>query len=57
VLYLYRPHVRAERGRVLVGRFRYSDLKEAALSGTAGLWALNRVGLVITARDVVLVAF
>ncbi|HEY3619461.1 MAG TPA: hypothetical protein VGK96_21840, partial [Candidatus Sulfotelmatobacter sp.] len=22
-------------------RFRYSDLKEAALSGASGLWALN----------------
>jgi hypothetical protein len=44
-------------GGELTGRFGYSDLKEAALSVAAGLWALNRVGLVIAARDVGLVAF
>jgi hypothetical protein len=43
VLYLDRPFVRVERGIVLVGRFGYSDLKEAALSGAAVLWVLNRV--------------
>jgi len=48
VLYLYRPLVSSERGIVLVGRFRYSDLKEAALSGAAVLWALNRVELMTT---------
>jgi len=37
--------VRVERGIVLVGRFGYSDLKEAALSGAAVLWVLNRVEL------------
>jgi hypothetical protein len=57
VLYLDRPRVRAERGIVLLGRFRYSDLKEAALSGAAVLWALNRLELVTAAGDVDLVAF
>jgi hypothetical protein len=43
VLYLDRLLVSAERGMDLVGRFGYSDLKEAALSGAADLWELNRV--------------
>ena len=42
---------------LLVGRFRYSDLKEAALSGAAGLWELNRLELVVAAsRSGVLVS-
>jgi hypothetical protein len=45
VLYLDRPFERVKRGIVLVGRFGYSDLKEAALSGAAVLWVLNRVEL------------
>jgi len=49
VLYLDRPFVRVKRGIVLVGRFGYSDLKEAALSGAAGLWELNRLELVVAA--------
>lgn len=57
VLYLYRPFVSAERGRVLVGRFRYSDLKEAAFSGAAVLWALNRLQWVPVARGGGLVTF
>jgi hypothetical protein len=57
VLYLDRPVVSAERGLVLAGRFGYSDLKEAALSGAAGLWVLNRLELVMAARDVGFVAF
>jgi hypothetical protein len=40
-----------ERGRVLAGRFRYSDLKEAALSGAAGLWVFDRFGLVVAGGD------
>jgi hypothetical protein len=57
VLYLDRPVVSAERGLVLAVRFGYSDLKEAALSGAAGLWVLNRLELVMAARDVGFVAF
>jgi len=42
---------------LLVGRFRYIDLKEAALSGAAGLWELNRLELVVAAsRSGVLVS-
>ena len=41
MLYLDRPCVSAERGGVLEGRFRYSDLKEAAFSGAAVLWELD----------------
>jgi hypothetical protein len=41
----------------LAGRFRYSDLKEAALSGAVGLWVLNKLELLIAAVDVGLVAF
>ena len=57
MLYLGRPFMSVERGRVLAGRFRYSDLKEAALSGAAGLWALNRLELVTPAGDAGLMAF
>jgi hypothetical protein len=35
--------------RLLSGRFRYSDLKEAALSGAADLWELNRLELLVVA--------
>jgi hypothetical protein len=45
VLYLDRPGSKSVRGAVLCGRFGYSDLKEAALSGAAELWALNGVEL------------
>jgi hypothetical protein len=31
----------------LWGRFGYSDLKEAALSGALDLWVLNRIRLVL----------
>ena len=34
---------RSGSGATLCGRFRYSDLKEAALSGAADLWVLNRL--------------
>jgi len=47
VLYLDRPCVSAERGGVLEGRFRYSDLKEAAISGAADLWELKGLELVV----------
>jgi hypothetical protein len=43
VLYLDRPGSKSGSGAALCGRFRYSDLKEAALSGAADLWALNRL--------------
>ena len=33
-----------------MGRFRYSDLKEAALSGAGGLWELDRLELVVAAK-------
>ena len=42
MLYLDRPGSKSGSGAVLCGRFRYSDLKEAASSGAADLWALNR---------------
>ena len=42
---------------LLAGRFGYSDLKEAALSVAAGLWVLNRLGLVTPDGDAGLVAF
>ena len=57
MLYLDRPLVSAERGIVLVGRFGYSDLKEAALSWSAILWALNRVELVTAGEAAGVVAF
>jgi hypothetical protein len=57
VLYLDRLLVSAERGIDLVGRFGYSDLKEAALSGAAVLWALNRVELVTAGEAAGVVAF
>jgi hypothetical protein len=41
VLYLDRPGSKSGSGAALCGRFRYSDLKEAASSGAADLWALN----------------
>jgi hypothetical protein len=41
VLYLDRPGSKSGIGSALCGRIRYSDLKEAALSGAADLWALN----------------
>jgi hypothetical protein len=41
VLYLDRPCWAADAGVSMHGRFRYSDLKEAALSGASALWALN----------------
>jgi hypothetical protein len=34
---------------LLVGRFRYSDLKESALSEAGGLWELDRLELVVGA--------
>jgi hypothetical protein len=47
VLYLDRPGSTAGgSGAAGCGRFGYSDLKEAALSGASDLWVLNRVGLV-----------
>jgi hypothetical protein len=42
VLYLDRPGSKPGSGAGLCGRFRYNDLKEAASSGAADLWALNR---------------
>jgi len=36
-------------GAGLCGRFGYSDLKEAALSGAADLWELNRLELLVVA--------
>jgi hypothetical protein len=41
----------------MVGRFRYSDLKEAALSGAGDLWELNRLELRVAARDAGVVVF
>ena len=43
MLYLDRPGSKSVSGAVLCGRFGYSDLKEAALSGAVDLWALNRL--------------
>ena len=48
-LYLERPLLALEVAQVWVGRFRYSDLKEAALSGASGLWELNRLELLVVA--------
>ena len=42
MLYLDRPVSKSGSGTAVCGRFRYSDLKEAASSGAADLWALNR---------------
>ena len=42
MLYLDRPGSKSGISSALCGRIRYSDLKEAALSGAADLWALNR---------------
>jgi len=41
VLYLDRPGSESGSCATLCGRCRYSDLKEAASSGAADLWALN----------------
>jgi hypothetical protein len=41
VLYLDRPFLVAEVAQFWTGRFRYSDLKEAAFSGVAALWELD----------------
>jgi hypothetical protein len=51
VLYLDRPTVGDDWCGIslLVGRFRYSDLKESALSEAGGLWELDRLELVVGA--------
>jgi len=41
-MYLDRPGSKSVSGAAVCGRFRYIDLKEAASSGAADLWALNR---------------
>jgi hypothetical protein len=51
VLYLDRPRWKAGWDSDLFGRFRYNDLKEAALSGAAALWALNVGGVLLEGWD------
>ncbi len=45
MLYLDRPLRDVVACIAVCGRFRYSDLKEVAMSGAARLWALNVVEL------------
>ncbi len=47
VLYLDRPQRDLPAGTGVCGRFGYSDLKEAALSGAADLWALYAGALLL----------
>ena len=49
MLYLRRPERRAESGDAVEGRFRYSDLKEAA---PGGLWGLYVNELVLMVGEV-----
>jgi hypothetical protein len=51
VLYLDRLGSKSGIGAALRGRFRYSDLKEAASSGAADLWALNRLEAFLVGRS------
>jgi hypothetical protein len=51
VLYLDRPRFGGEGWSLFwEGRFGYSDLKGAALSGALDLWVLNRLGLSLGTR-------
>lgn len=50
MLYLDRPGSKSSSGAALCGRFRYSDLKEAASSGAADLWALNKLEAFLAGR-------
>ena len=43
MLYLDRPLLALAVAQVWVGRFGYSDLKEAAFSGAAALWDLDGI--------------